>query len=571
MIENLKKILVIFSPYKSILLKLLLCINTTSILTILIPIINQRLIDEGIIVKDIKVVLIYSVYIFIIVLITQLIKIFEAKYRANVENLVKFDLQKKAFMHTLKMQLAYFKNNNSTKMMDNLKSDINNISQICDAGTYYTITSIFRVLIGLVGMVIISWRLALIIVLFSPVRYFIVKNLTGKNERVFKTLLNDYEEYSEWYGDTLAGIKEIKIWGLYESKVNEFRKKQEKIINKEVELSYLLEINNISERVFYQIITLFIYIIGSSILIANELSIGKIFAFITYSNYVLDPIFAIINMRYSFSEIIPSLERYFKFMQTPIENNKDLNKLDTERFFKHIEFKNVVFSYDKQKSILNRINFKVHRGEKIAIIGGNGAGKTTIIELMLRLLEPDSGEILMNDKNVNLFNIDEYRKIFSLVSQELYLFNTTIKENIVLNSNKSSVDLNTLAQECCIEGFINNMPDKYESNVGERGSKLSGGEKQKLAMARALIREHQILILDEATANCDIVSENKINNILSKTNKDRTIIIISHRPDILKKVDRIIVINNGTVEDIGIHEELYTRNKFYQAMLKTSY
>ena len=154
-----------------------------------------------------------------------------------------------------------------------------------------------------------------------------------------------------------------------------------------------------------------------------------------------------------------------------------------------------------------------------------------------------------------------------MVSQEIYLFNKTIKENIMLNSKKEDSEMYSVIKKCGADKFIEEMPDKYESIVGERGSKLSGGERQKIAMARALLRESKILILDEATANYDIKAEQEINNVIRESYKDKTTIMITHRPDILKQVDKVIVINNGQVEDMGNHEELYERNEFYRQMV----
>ena len=154
-----------------------------------------------------------------------------------------------------------------------------------------------------------------------------------------------------------------------------------------------------------------------------------------------------------------------------------------------------------------------------------------------------------------------------MVSQEIYLFNKTIKENIMLNSKKEDSEMYSVIKKCGADKFIEEMPDKYESIVGERGSKLSGGERQKIAMARALLRESKILILDEATANYDIKAEQEINNVIRESYKDKTTIMITHRPDVLKQVDKVIVINNGQVEDMGNHEELYERNEFYRQMV----
>jgi len=176
----------------------------------------------------------------------------------------------------------------------------------------------------------------------------------------------------------------------------------------------------------------------------------------------------------------------------------------------------------------------------------------------------------LDGKDINSIKLSDYRNLISMVSQEIYLFNKTIRENIMINSKKADAEMYSVVEKCGADKFIEEMPDKYESIVGERGSKLSGGERQKVAMARALLRESKILILDEATANYDIKAEQEINDVIRENYKDKTTIMITHRPDVLRQVDKVIVINDGQVEDMGNHEELYERNEFYRQMVSVT-
>ncbi|MBE6050328.1 MAG: ABC transporter ATP-binding protein [Clostridium sp.] len=244
--------------------------------------------------------------------------------------------------------------------------------------------------------------------------------------------------------------------------------------------------------------------------------------------------------------------------------------ISSEKVLGSIEFRNVKFSYSEKESIIKGLDFKINPGENVAIIGRNGAGKTTIINLILRFLTPTSGEILLDGKDINSIKLSDYRNLISMVSQEIYLFNKTIRENIMINSKKADAEMYSVVEKCGADKFIEEMPDKYESIVGERGSKLSGGERQKVAMARALLRESKILILDEATANYDIKAEQEINDVIRENYKDKTTIMITHRPDVLRQVDKVIVINDGQVEDMGNHEELYERNEFYRQMVSVT-
>lgn len=571
--QIVKNIIALFKPYTWKIIIVIISIIVSSGLSMLTPLVNQKLMDEGLIGKDLRVIITYSIYNLILITIIQGVEVIETKYRSYIENLLSYNLEMKAFKHTLKLKMDFFSNTNYAEIMNNLKIDINNIAQIANQNTFYIITSIFRIIVGIVGLIIIDWRLSILVIVLTPVRYLVVKYLTKIRKNLFKRFIKSSQDYSKWYGDTIGGIREVKIWGLEGLKICEFIKKQKTIIKQNIKMSYLSKANEISYTAFTQIITTLIYIIGGYMIIGEILTVGKLFAFITYTSYVTGPIFAIMNIGYSFASVFPSAERYFDFMNTEGESDskeKILERVNKNEILGSIEFRNVEFSYIDKEPVLKDINLKINAGETVAIMGSNGSGKSTIIDLLLRFLTPNSGSILLDGKDISSLKLKNYRQLISVVSQDVYLFNTSIKENIMLNSKKTDTEMYSAVRKSGAYKFIEVMSNQYEVTVGERGSKLSGGEKQKIAVARALIRDSKILILDEATANYDMEAEHEINNVIKESYEDKTIIIITHKPDILVKVDKIIVINDGIVEDIGTHSELCKRNRFYRDMVNTS-
>jgi ATP-binding cassette subfamily B protein len=233
----------------------------------------------------------------------------------------------------------------------------------------------------------------------------------------------------------------------------------------------------------------------------------------------------------------------------------------------NIRFEEVSFSYPNGEPVLKNINLEIQPGEKIAVIGANGSGKTTIINLLLRFYTPGGGRILLDGMEINELNLRDYRRLISVVSQDLYLFNATVTENITLFSPMPDFKVYQAAQASRAHEFIAAMPRQYASGIGPNGAGLSGGERQKIAMARAFARDSQILVLDEATSNYDFESENQVNELFKTGFENKTVIMITHRPDVLKQVGRIIVLEKGCIADIGTHEELYRRSPFYQEML----
>lgn len=571
--EIIKKIINLFKPYKWKIIMVIITIIISSGLNLILPMINQKLMDEGLIAQNLNIIIKCSVLSLILTSLIQGIGVIETKFRAYIENIISFNLEKAAFRQTLRMKMSFFNKTNYAQVINNLSTDISKISSLCDRNTFYIMTSIFRIIVGIVGIFFISWKLSLLVIIVTPVRYVLVKLLADKRKKMFKKYINIHQEYSGWQGDTLAGIKEVKAWVLEGLKISEFIKKQREMIKQNIKIAYLENANMISEVVFSQLVSILVYIIGGYLIVGQELTVGKLYAFITYSEYVTGPIFAIMNMRYIFAGILPSAKRYFEFMDMEYEgavSKGKLQRVNSEKVLGSIEFRNVKFSYSEKESIIKGLDFKINPGEKVAIIGRNGAGKTTIINLILRFLTPTSGEILLDGKDINSIKLSDYRNLISMVSQEIYLFNKTIRENIMINSKKADAEMYSVVEKCGADKFIEEMPDKYESIVGERGSKLSGGERQKVAMARALLRESKILILDEATANYDIKAEQEINDVIRENYKDKTTIMITHRPDVLRQVDKVIVINDGQVEDIGNHEELYERNEFYRQMVSVT-
>lgn len=569
----IKEIVKLFRPFKWKALMVIACITVSSGLNLLVPILSQKLMDDGLILKDNSVIIKSSIFILMLMILIQAISIIETRYQTYIENILSFTLEKNAIYHMLKMKISFFNDTNYAQTMSNLKTDIGKITSLCDRNTFYMLTSVFRIAVGIIGLFLISWKLSFLVLFITPVRYLLVKFLSKKRHAYFKDLIQLYQDYDGWQGDTFAGIKEVKSWCLESLKMREFIKLQRKIIRQNMKVAYLQNTNMISETIFGEVLSTFMYIVGGSLVTGGTLTVGKLFAFMTYSSYVTGPIFAIMNMRYIFAGIMPSAQRYFEFLHTECEEPKKIGQsfcIDAKQIRGKIEFRNVSFSYKENDPILQNVNLKIAAGEHVAIIGRNGSGKSTILNLIMRFLSPDSGQILLDDRNVMDINLHHYRTLIAVVSQEVYLFNSSIKENIMLNAKKTEEEFHVIAQICGVDRFVSKIPDQYDSIVGERGGKLSGGERQKIAMARAFIKESKILILDEATANYDVKSEQEINHAIMENYKDKTMIIITHKPDILKMMDKIFVMNHGCMEDVGSHAELYKRNSFYREMMNKS-
>jgi ATP-binding cassette subfamily B protein len=563
--QLLWKILSLYKPYRKKIAIIIVCILFSSGISMLIPQISKNMMDKGFISGNYKVVIELSVLTLIIVLIDQAIGIIETFNQAYLNSIIPYNLSKKAFKHTMNLKIQYFNNVGIAELMTNINTDVSNIAKITDESTFFIITSIFKIFGCTIGLLLIDFKLTLLVMIMLPLRYFIVKYLAKLRQKSIKSFIEANQNYSAWYGDTLGGIKEIKLWGLKRIKCGELVKKQRDIIKANITLSIVDKINILSESLMFQLITSILYIVGAYMISNKSFTVGGMFAFVTYSATVMAPLSAILNIGYSFSGILPSAKRLFEFFNMGVEESISGNlPLDRKKIQGSLSIRNVSFCYRQEEPVLKDISFEVKAGEKVAIIGANGSGKSTLINLLLRLYQPNSGEIYIDNENINKYNLEDYRGAISVVSQEFYLFNTSIEENIFLANKTSKPKASKILDKSKIDSFIHKFPEGYKSQVGKNGSNLSGGQKQKIALSRALAKETKIVIMDEATSSLDSESEKQINQFISDECEDKTVIIVTHRYDILKKMDRVILLDEGRINDSGTNDELLMRNKLYK-------
>lgn len=286
-----------------------------------------------------------------------------------------------------------------------------------------------------------------------------------------------------------------------------------------------------------------LYLIGGILICRSELTIGAVFAFVSYSWYVTGPVSALLNLKMLFARIMPSAKRLFKFLDMDLETDEGTAHITGCP--PRLEFKNVTFAYQKNKPILQGVNFHVEPGEKVAIIGANGSGKSTILNLLLRFYIPDKGELTADGLSVSQFPLTEYRLLFSVVSQEPYLFLDNIAGNIDLTGQAPPEKVRDAMQASGVAGYIQRIPEGLNAQIGHNGARLSGGEKQKLAVARALLKDAPIVILDEAASGFDVESEAYLHDMIVNQMAGKSVIMITHRYENLNGMDRIYKLENG--------------------------
>lgn len=509
------------------------------------PLVIQRIMDKGLLGENLQVVIIFAVVLFALVFVEEGISILQAKLFIELKNKVVIRLYTKGFAQLIKAKMNYFAENNTTEIINRLSTDINHISSLFDNGMMHILSYVLKIICGITGLVIVNWKLAILVLTAVPIKYLMIRFFSEKKEGGIRQWIEENSKFSAWFDDNISGIREIKLWNQYKNKQETLKQRQRNILDLEKKNALIDEYNLAGDSLLQGIVLSILYGAGGYFVCRDNLSIGSLTAFITYSNYVINPISLVMNVKLIFAEINPSFERLKDFLSFETEYfSKDGYSI--HEFRDSIFFKDVSFSYD-EKVLMKNISFEIHKGEKIAITGENGSGKSTLIGLLLRFLCPDEGNIFIDGRKANEYQLKDYRELFGVVSQETYLFRDTLKNNIKMNRKIDDEKLRQMCEKMEIQDLVDKLPNGYDSVLDKNGENLSGGERQKIALIRAIIKDSPIIIMDEATANIDKkYSEFFYRRIISEF-PEKTFVIITHKTEYLEEMDAVYEIRDHTL------------------------
>ncbi|MBE6160129.1 MAG: ABC transporter ATP-binding protein [Lactobacillales bacterium] len=525
----------------------------STIISVIIPYIIGYIIDH--INKKIIYLIIFLLVIYIINFILNII--LNRIIINNVEDII-YKIRKDTFNHLEKLPVSYFDKNDKGNMMSILTNDIDKINECLQE----VITTIISSVITLIGVTFIMFymniTLSIIVVLSVPLFFIIVMKMSKKMNEYFNKLQETLGELTSDSEEIVSSIKTIKSLEKQQYFINKFDKTNKKyrdISIKSSIYSYLilpinLIINNLSN--------ILIIGVGAILVLKNNTTIGEIVAFLSYASMFRSPINDISSLIGTIGEAMAGLKRIDNILEEKIENNGKI-KLDIKG---NIEFKNIYFKYDK-KDILKNISFKINKGEKLAIVGETGSGKTTIISLIEKFYDIYKGNILIDNININDIDKKKIRDNIGLVLQDTYLFKGTIMENIKYGRTIDDKKVIKICEDIGVSKFIEKLPNGYYTEIENDANNLSIGEKQLLSIVRCIIKNPKIIILDEATSGVDIKTEKDIYNGIQKLLKNKTSIVIAHRLSTIKNSDKILVLDNGKIKEIGNHNELINKKGTY--------
>ena len=506
----------------------------------------------------------------IVNLVLTVVFMFLFSYFANLlgQNVI-YDLRVKLFNHILSFKMSYFDKSSVGRLVTRAVNDMETIASIFSQGLFMIVADLLQMLIVVIVMLVLSWKLSLTIFVVLPFILFATRQFQKSMKVAFKEVRAEVSNLNSFVQERLTGMKIVQLFNREKIEYENFVKindKHKKAWLKTVWYnSIFFPIAELSTSIT---VGLIVWYGGLNVVLEDSsVTLGTIFLFIQLSQMLFRPLRQIADKFNTLQMGMVAANRVFKIIDTKsqISNNGNLNgNLITG----DIEFKNVIFSYVENEKVLKDVSFKVKSGEKVAIVGSTGSGKTTIVNLLSRFYDVDSGEICLNNKDIKDFELNELRLKIALVLQDVFLFADTILNNITLWNKSISFDnVITAAKKIGIHDFIMSLPGGYNYNVKERGVMLSQGQRQLIAFLRAYLKNPSILILDEATSSVDTNSEELIQNATLKITENKTSIIIAHRLSTILNSDRILVMNSGKLIETGTHKELIKKKDGYYRSL----
>ena len=471
-----------------------------------------------------------------------------------------------------RLPMKYFDKKTHGEVLSVITNDVDTLSANLNQSITQIITSICTLIGILVMMFSISWQMTLISLVILPVSALLVKNIVGKSQKYFKAQQDYLGHVNGQVEEVYGGLNIVKVFNAEGKVTNEFKKANDNLYHSAWKSQFLsglmFPVMNFIGNVGYVAVA----VAGGYLAIQGTITVGNIQSFIQYNKQFTQPINQIAQISSMLQAMVAAAERVFEFLEEEEEKDTAKSGIDTGKLQGNVKFEHVKFGYDPETTIINDFNCDVKDGQKIAIVGPTGAGKTTMVKLLMRFYDVTDGAILVDGINIKDFERGDLRKMFGMVLQDTWLFGGTVKENIKYGKEDATDDeVIQAAKAAHVHHFIKTLPNGYNSVLNEESSNVSAGQKQLLTIARVILTNPKVLILDEATSSIDTRTEIQIQKAMDNLMKGRTSFIIAHRLSTIKNADLILVMNHGDIVEQGTHEELLAKGGFYSDLYNSQF
>ena len=572
---TLKRLLNYFREEKGKLILAFILVLISGILGIFIPFLIGKGVDilypgtNAVEFERLKkiVILLLSIYI-----LDNLFKFFQEYLIAGIAQRVVFNIRKELFNKLQSLPIIFFDIHTHGELMSRLTNDVDNISTTISQSTVQLMSSIVNIVGSLIMMLYLSIPMTIASMVTIPLVYLLTSTITKRTRILFKEQQVSLGKINSHIEETIGGFHVVKAFGKEEKVIEEFVLENNTLrdvgTKAQIWSGFLMPIMNVISNFGFGVIAIF----GGILATKGKISVGIISSFIFYSKQFTRPLMEIAATYNTLQSGIAGAERVFEILDEEEERKDSVNAIQADNIKGEVEFKNLSFEYEKDEPVLKDISFKIKPGTNIALVGPTGAGKTTIVNLLTGFYEVETGEILIDGVNIKDYKKDSLRNIFGMVLQDTYLFSGTVKENIKYGKlDASDEDIVKAAKMSKADEFINRLPEGYDTILTEGGNNLSQGERQLLAISRAILANPSILILDEATSSVDTRTEFKIQEAMVKLMENRTTFIIAHRLSTIRDADIIMVIAKGQIVESGNHSELINKKGYYYELYRSQF
>lgn len=573
----LKRIYHYLKPYTFQVFLMMVIILLAALLGMLPAILTGRIIDEGFIGGDFNQLTTLISTSFIVLLLTGLIGLTQSFLGAWLSQNIGKDMRNQMYGHLQKLSQGFYASGKQGEIITRMTSDISGVQSFVTGTLTQTVSNLAVLITSIVAMIQLNWVLALVSMLIVPLLVFPIK-IVGKKRWALTNESQDLnDDANEILNETLSvsGQQLVKLFTKEETEYQRYRSVNEQLTQVKVRETTVGRWFRMVAQTFIEAGPMFIYLAGGIMLLINHyqgLTVGDITILVALTTRMYRPLMQLMDIHIEFIRSLALFNRIFNYLDMPIEIKNNVHALSPKQIKGDLSFNNVSFHYKEDTRILHDISFQVKEGETLAIVGPSGAGKSTLFNLIPRLYDVIGGEIKLDDYNIQELDLHFLRQNVGLVTQETYLFNASIRENLLYaKSDATQEELIKACKEANIHNFIMNLPDGYDTEVGNRGIKLSGGEKQRISIARVFLKDPKILILDEATSSLDSISEGLIQDALSSLIKNKTSLVIAHRLSTIISADKILVLDNGHIVERGTHQQLLENDGMYKLMYETQF
>ena len=574
--ELLIRIFSYMKPYWKQFGLVLIAILFSAILTLLPSVLTGRIIDEGLIARSMKALVKYILLSLAVTLGANIIGILESYLNTWIAQHITFDMRNAMYLHLQKMSQRFFTSNNQGDIITRMTSDISGVQQIITNTLTSIISNVITLAVALVVMFRENWLLALLGIVIVPL-FTIPTRSAGKTRwSITRESQACSDEINGILNETMSvsGQLLVKLFGMEKKEYARYEDVNRRMINLNIRESMAGRWFRMALSTFSSVGPMLIYLVGGIIMMKYDstITVGQISVLVALLGRMYGPVNQLLNIQVDWIRSMAMFTRIFEYYDMPVEIENAPMAVTPGKAYGEVSFDHVSFHYEPEREILKDISFKLEKGKCIAIVGPSGSGKSTLINLIPRLYDVCGGKVSFDGIDVRSLDLAFLRRNIGIVSQETYLFNGTVRDNLLYaKPDATEEELIEACKQANIYDFIQKQEDGLDTVVGNRGLKLSGGEKQRISIARILLKDPVLMIFDEATSALDSISEQKIQEAIEPLIATRTSILIAHRLSTILAADEILVVKDGEIVEKGSHEQLIKQNGVYTQLYETQF